>query len=200
LPPERVIYLIRQVCGALSEAHARGLIHRDIKPGNIIVTQRGGVPDFVKLLDFGLVKPAAGVGSSQQLTQENVIAGSPLYMSPEQSIAGRNLDGRSDLYSLGAVAYFLLTGQPPISGDSAMEIIVAHARDAVRPPSELRSDVPKALEDVVLRCLAKDREARFRDARELDQALAACATSGRWNHDAAAQWWSERLAAAPVAS
>jgi serine/threonine-protein kinase len=194
LPSERVIYLIRQVCGALAEAHACGLIHRDIKPGNIIVTQRGRVYDFVKLLDFGLVKPAAGSASSHQLTQENVIAGSPLFMSPEQSIAGRVLDPRSDLYSLGAVAYFLLTGQPPFSADSAMESIVAHARDAARAPSELNGEVPRDLENVVLRCLAKDREARFRDAGELEQALAGCESAGRWNHERAAQWWNEHSA------
>ena len=200
LPPQRVIYLIRQVCGALTEAHARGLIHRDIKPGNIIVTQRGGVFDFVKLLDFGLVKPAAGNASSNQLTQQNVIAGSPLFMSPEQSIAGRELDPRSDLYSLGAVAYFLLTGQPPFKGDSAMEIIVAHARDAVRSPTQLNSEIAKDLEDVVLRCLAKDREARFHNANELDRALAACESASRWNHDAAARWWSEHSTRATTTS
>jgi serine/threonine-protein kinase len=121
LSPERVIYLVRQVCGALAEAHARGLIHRDIKPGNIIITERGGSADFAKLLDFGLVK-SGDDAIAGHVTQENVIAGSPLFMSPEQSIAGRKLDGRSDLYSLGAVAYFLLTGQPPFSGESPMEI------------------------------------------------------------------------------
>lgn len=190
LPPERVVYLLRQVCAALAEAHARGLIHRDIKPGNIIVTERGGAFDFVKLLDFGLVKPAAG-NASHQLTQENVIAGSPLFMSPEQSIAGRELDPRSDLYSLGAVAYFLLTGRPPFSGESAMEIIVAHARDAVTPPSQINNTVPKDLELVVLRCLAKDRQGRFQTARELEGALAACDSCGHWNQEAAEHWWRE---------
>jgi serine/threonine-protein kinase len=199
LPAERVIYLLRQVCGALAEAHARGLIHRDIKPGNIIVTERGGSADFAKLLDFGLVKPAAS-DASHQLTQENVIAGSPLFMSPEQSTAGRGLDPRSDLYSLGAVAYFLLTGEPPFSGTSTMEIIVAHARDAVRPPSQRNAAVPKDLEDVVLRCLVKDPESRFPTAGELDHALAACESSGKWNDAAAAQWWSQRPMLATAAS
>jgi serine/threonine-protein kinase len=193
LPAERVVYLLRQVCGALGEAHANGLIHRDIKPGNIIATQRGGAFDFIKLLDFGLVKPAAG-NAAHQLTQDNVIAGSPLFMSPEQTIAGRELDPRSDLYSLGAVAYFLLTGRPPFPGDSAIEIIVAHARDAVTPPSHINNAVPKDLEAVVLRCLAKDREARFQTARELEVALAACDSCDHWNQEAAEQWWREHPA------
>ena len=200
LPPERVIYLIRQVCGALG---------RSPRPwARFIVTSSRATSsspsvaasaDFVKLLDFGLVKSGDGAIAGH-VTQENVIAGSPLFMSPEQSIAGRKLDGRSDLYSLGAVAYFLLTGQPPFSGESTMEIIVAHARDDARPPTQLNSEVPRDLEGIVLRCLAKDREARFPDADELDRALAACESAGRWSAEAAAAWWSERLTGAAVAS
>jgi serine/threonine-protein kinase len=192
LPPERVIHLLRQVCGALGEAHARGLVHRDVKPGNIIVTQRGGAFDFVKLLDFGLVKPATDNAAANQLTQENMIAGSPLYMSPEQSVASHELDGRSDLYSLGAVAYFLMTGQPPFAGLSTMEVIVAHARDAVTPPSRLNAAVPHDLEKAVLHCLEKDRNKRFQHAEDFDRALAGCELAGRWTQEQAIDWWREQ--------
>jgi serine/threonine-protein kinase len=197
LLPERVIHLLRQVCGALGEAHARGLVHRDVKPGNIIVTERGGVFDFVKLLDFGLVKPATG-STASDLTRENMIAGSPMYMSPEQSIAGRELDGRSDLYALGAVAYFLMTGQPPFAGPSTMEIIVAHARDTVIPPSQLNAAVPVDLEKLTLRCLEKSVDNRFQTAEELEQALADCELAGRWTQDQAAAWWRERTPDRPL--
>jgi serine/threonine-protein kinase len=192
LPAERIIHLLRQVCGALGEAHARGLVHRDIKPGNIIVTQRGGAFDFVKLLDFGLVKPATDNVAANQLTQENMTAGSPLYMSPEQSISARELDGRGDLYALGAVAYFLMTGQPPFVGPSAMEVIVAHARDTVTPPSQVNAAVPHDLEKTVLRCLEKSADNRFQTAEELERALTDCESAGRWTQHQAAAWWRER--------
>jgi serine/threonine-protein kinase len=198
LPPERIIHLLRQVCGALGEAHARGLVHRDIKPGNIIVTQRGGVFDFVKLLDFGLVKPVSDDVSANQLTQENVITGSPLFMSPEQSLAGREVDGRSDLYALGGVAYFLMTGQPPFAGRSAMEMLVAHARDTVTPPSRLNAALPPDLERLTLRCLEKSADKRFQTADELERSLADCESAGRWTQEQAAQWWRERASAAQL--
>src|SRR5262249_3658614 len=113
LPPARAVYLLRQVCGALQEAHAAGLIHRDIKPANIFACARGGQFDVAKLLDFGLVQSVRLEGDGQRLTQEGALAGTPAYMAPEQAAGETHLDGRSDLYSLGAVAYFLLTGQPP---------------------------------------------------------------------------------------
>src|SRR5262245_60391171 len=125
LPAARVIHLLRQVCGALQEAHTAGLIHRDIKPGNVLVCQRGGRHDVAKLLDFGLVQVHGLNPDGQQLTQEGAIAGTPAYMSPEQAAAKADLDGRSDLYSLGAVAYFLLTGQPPFVRDSAVQTLSA---------------------------------------------------------------------------
>jgi serine/threonine-protein kinase len=191
LPPERVIYLMRQVCGALQEAHGIGLVHRDIKPGNVLVCQRGGVPDVAKLLDFGLVRAPDSGALAQQLTQEGMIAGTPAYMSPEQAAGQAMLDGRSDLYSLGAVAYFLLTGQPPFLRATAVQTLAAHLSETVTAPQRLREDVPLDLQEVVLRCLEKEPPRRLPDADALEQALACCACAGSWTRERAAAWWRE---------
>src|SRR5215471_2691879 len=167
LPTERVIHLLRQTCQALREAHAIGLIHRDIKPGNIFVAQRGGVYDVAKLLDFGLVKPVAERPTAR-LTQDGAISGTPLYMSPEQAQGRDNLDARSDIYSLGAVAYNLVSGHPPFERDSSMEVIIAHARDEAPPPSQFQPALPNDLERIILRCLEKRPEDRFQDAGSLE--------------------------------
>jgi serine/threonine-protein kinase len=190
LPPGRVVYLLRRVCGALGEAHAAGLIHRDIKPSNIFAARRGGLGDVAKLLDFGLVRPAAR-SDTAHLSREGQVLGTPLYMSPEQASGGRELDGRSDLYSLGAVAYFLLTGRPPFEGQGGIAVLIAHARDPVVPPSQVRAGVPEDLERVVLRCLAKDPAQRYPDAEGLERALCQCACAGDWNRDRAARWWRD---------
>jgi serine/threonine-protein kinase len=190
LPPGRVVYLLRQVCGALREAHAAGLIHRDIKPSNIIAATRGGVEDVAKLLDFGLVRPAA-TARTARLSGEGQILGTPLFMAPEQATGGRELDERSDIYALGAVAYYLLTGRPPFEGDVGIAVLIAHARDPVVPPSRVRPGIPEDLEPIVLRCLAKDPAARFPDAESLEQALGACACAGDWDPARAARWWRD---------
>jgi serine/threonine-protein kinase len=190
LPPARAVYLLRQVCGALREAHAAGLIHRDIKPSNIFAARRGGMGDVAKLLDFGLVLPAARSGAAH-LSGEGQILGTPLYMAPEQATGRRELDERGDLYALGAVAYFLLTGRPPFEGEDGLGLLIAHARDPVVPPSRVRPGIPEDLERVVLRCLAKDPAGRFPDAEGLEQALATCACAGDWDQDRAARWWRE---------
>jgi serine/threonine-protein kinase len=188
LPPGRVVYLLRQVCGSLREAHAAGLIHRDIKPSNIFAARPGGLGDVAKLLDFGLVLPAASLGEPT-LTGETQIVGTPHYMSPEQAKGGRNLDGRSDIYSLGAVAYYLLTGRPPFQANGRAAILIAHARDQVEPPSRVRPGISADLERVVLRCLAKAPKQRFPDAEALERALGACACAGDWDQGRAAEWW-----------
>jgi len=196
--PERAIYLLAQVCDALSEAHAVGLIHRDIKPGNIFSAQRGGVYDVAKLLDFGLVKPVVE-DEPIHLTAEGSIAGSPLFMSPEQAMGDTHPDARSDIYSLGAVGYFLLTGQPPFMSDKPIKVLFAHAHDPVVPPSKLRPEIPDDLERVILRCLAKSPEERFQTATSLREALTACETADRWNRAQAAQWWEQQeLDASPA--
>jgi hypothetical protein len=189
LPAARAIHLLTQTCDALSEAHGRGLIHRDIKPGNIFSAQRGGYHDVAKLLDFGLAKPIGGPTAAVQLTQEGSITGSPLFMSPEQALGDSEPDARSDIYSLGAVAYYLLTGSPPFDGDRPIKIILAHAHEAVVPPSRLRGEIPSDLEKVVLRCLAKAPADRYQSAMELRQALSECVAAGGWAPEDATAWW-----------
>jgi serine/threonine-protein kinase len=188
LPPERAVYLLRQVCGSLSEAHTAGLIHRDLKPSNIFAARRGGMDDVAKLLDFGLVRPAA-THPGAHLSAEGQILGTPQFMSPEQAKGGGELDERSDIYSLGAVAYFLLTGQPPFDGDNGISVLIAHARDPVLPPSRIRPGIPMDLERVVLRCLAKAPPDRFADAEGVDRALRECACALDWDRERAARWW-----------
>jgi hypothetical protein len=192
MPPERVIYLLRQACDALREAHAAGLVHRDIKPANIFAAKRGGVYDVAKLLDFGLVKPVMNQEASVHLTSEGSITGSPLFMSPEQATGDGNVDVRSDIYSLGAVAYFLLASRPPFEGDRPIQVMIAHVRDEVLPPSKHRSEIPADLEQVVLRCLSKRPEDRYQSAANLAEALDQCESAGGWNRARAAQWWQDQ--------
>ncbi|MGO9469270.1 MAG: serine/threonine-protein kinase [Isosphaeraceae bacterium] len=189
LPAERVIHLLRQACRGLREAHGVGLIHRDIKPANVFAAHRGGLYDVVKLLDFGLVK-LVNENPSTRLSQEGGISGTPLFMSPEQARGQSDLDARSDIYSLGAVAYALLTGRPPFDGANAMDVMIAHVRDEVAWPSKY-ADVPADLEAVVLRCLAKSPADRFQDVDSLEQALAGCAAADQWTQWHAARWWHE---------
>ena len=168
-----------------------GLLHRDIKPANIFAAQRGGVFDVAKLLDFGLVKPISQRGLSLELTQEGAVTGSPLYMAPEQASSDPT-DARSDVYALGCVAYFLLTGRPPFVDQKAVRVLLAHVGEKPVPPSELREEVPADLEQVVLKCLAKAPKERFASAAELEAALAACGAADQWTDAQAARWWSSR--------
>src|SRR5262245_33880366 len=187
LPPARAIHFLRQVCGALEEAHGRGLIHRDIKPGNVMICERGGVRDFAKLLDFGLVLPPAWDMRGDKLTQDGTVTGTPAYLSPEQAAGQEAVDRRSDIYSVGAMSYFLLTGLPPFSGRTGMKLIAAHLYEVPEPFSRHRPDVPADLEAVILRCLAKDPNARFPDAESLNAALSSCCAAGQWTGRDAAQ-------------
>jgi serine/threonine-protein kinase len=191
LPPARAIHLLIQVCRALREAHNVGLLHRDIKPSNIIACERGGVFDVAKLLDFGLVHATGPRKDDDRLTHHGTIIGSPPYMSPEQASGKNELDPRSDIYSLGAVAYFLLTGQPPFVRETAMMMLMAHAYEPVLPPKDLRPELPVDLQAVVLRCLEKDTCRRFPDTLSLEQALASCASVDQWTEEQAASWWHD---------
>ena len=134
LPEARVAYLLQQACGSLAEAHAAGLVHRDVKPANLFLTRRGGMADFIKVLDFGLVKQAGGADEAH-LTAANAVTGTPLYLSPEAVNEPDRLDARADVYALGAVAYYLLTGTPVFTGTTVMEICMKHVREAPEPPS-----------------------------------------------------------------
>jgi serine/threonine-protein kinase len=181
-----VVYLLRQVCAALAEAHAGGLIHRDIKPGNIMLTQQAGLADVVKILDFGLVQHLGPSDGDAKLTQPGVMLGTPGYMAPEQATGGA--DVRSDIYSLGAVGYFLLTGQTPFSGRQMQQILTSLLLEPA-PVRALRPEVPADLEAVIQRCLRRDPEERFADIQGVDQALAACTSAASWGSEEAAAWW-----------
>jgi serine/threonine-protein kinase len=190
IPPARSVYLMDQVCSALNEAHGIGLVHRDIKPANIFCAYRGGVFDVAKLLDFGLAKPTLEAGAQLQLTMEGTVTGSPLYMSPEQATGDDSVDARSDIYSLGAVLYYMLTGQPPFMSDNPLKVMIAHASQEVVPPRQIKPELPIELEEIVLRCLEKDPEHRFQDVAELQGALRELVFEESWSSELASDWWS----------
>ena len=192
LPPGRVVYLFRQVCAALAEAHGLGMVHRDLKPANVFVAVRGGESDVAKVLDFGLVKLTGDPGIAA-LTTDMMISGTALFMAPEQAMGERTLDARADLYALGAGMYFALTGRPPFEGARPFAVMMAHARDPVTPPRAVRPDVPADLERVVLRCLAKRPEDRYPSSKALGEALGDCASAGEWGPNRAEAWWEVYL-------
>jgi serine/threonine-protein kinase len=171
LPPARAVRILTQLCGALGEAHARGLVHRDLKPGNVMLCERGGVEDVVKLLDFGLVAGLREGASDPKITQAGLIIGTPAFMSPEQCAGEANVTSLSDIYSLGALGYFLVIGHAPFVGRSELRVLAAHLYESPPSISELRPDVPPELVSVLERCLAKDPILRFSDAASVEHAL-----------------------------
>jgi serine/threonine-protein kinase len=205
LPPARVVHLLRQACGALSEAHAAGLIHRDIKPANLMICLYGGIPDFLKILDFGLVKDIGAIeekpegeavgngGGDAGLSQDGSLLGTPLYMAPEGMSDPTKVDARADLFALGAVGYFLLTGHSPFPGRTAIEIF---KRERHGPPAPLATEapgpVPAPLAETIGRCLAFDRAERPATAEALDAMLEPCAAAEPWPIEAARAWWRDR--------
>jgi serine/threonine-protein kinase len=189
--PGRAVYLMDQVCAALIEAHGIGLVHRDIKPANIFCAYRGGVFDVAKLLDFGLAKKTIDAGDgTMHLTIEGTITGSPLFMSPEQATGGDDVDGRSDIYSLGAVMYLMLTGRAPFEFDNPVKVMIAHASQDVEPPRAHNAAIPQELEDVILRCLEKDPDHRFQDVAALQRALREVVVDEPWSSERAHEWWN----------
>ena len=195
LRPERVIYLLRQVCESLAEAHQTGLVHRDIKPANIYVCRLGTRFDFAKLLDFGLVKSSLpSAGGDSQLTLPHVAAGTPGFMAPEMVTGEGVVDGRADIYSLGCLAYWMLTGELVFSEGTPVQIAFAHANTQPEPPSRRTElEIPQALENVVMSCLEKDREKRPQTAEELAGLLSAAEGDPRWSRESAAQWWGKHV-------
>jgi eukaryotic-like serine/threonine-protein kinase len=194
LPPGRVVHVLRQVCEALAEAHGAGLVHRDIKPANILLSEVGGIPDFAKVVDFGLVKDVTGT-DDLRLTREDVFAGTPQYLAPETIENGMSSDPRSDLYAVGAVAYFLLTGTPVFEG-RLVEVIQSHLQHSPVPPSaRLGRRIPAKLERIVLDCLEKDPSRRPESARVLMERFAACDDVEPWPTEEAQRWWRARKTA-----
>jgi eukaryotic-like serine/threonine-protein kinase len=189
LPPGRAAYFLKQACLALQEAHGMGLIHRDLKPGNLIASKLGGIPDVLKLLDFGLVHGTHREPGWEKLSFQGFIAGTPAYSSPEQAGGQREVDARSDIYSVGAVGYFLLEGRPPFEGETPHHVMVAHLEQPVPPLRAPGQEIPPDLEAVIRQCLEKDPANRFPDVMSLHQALAACACADLWTESVAAEWW-----------
>jgi hypothetical protein len=193
-PPERVVHVLQAICGALVEAHERGLVHRDIKPGNIMLVRQGGEEDVPKLLDFGLVKELTG-GGAVGATAEGALTGTPLYMAPEVIKRADAAGPASDLYALGAVAYYLLTGTHVFAGDTVVEVCGHHLHsEPQRPTDRLGAPVPEVLEELVLWCLAKDPTDRPASARALQRQLRAIEDVAPWTPEAAAAWWADHSA------
>ncbi len=190
MPPARVVHVLRQVCASLSEAHGIGLIHRDIKPANIVLCERGGIHDTVKVLDFGLVKELDRPESAP-LTRSDAVTGTPQYIPPEALTDPDHIDGRSDLYSLGATAFFLLTGEDLFHGGTLIEICTHHLHTPPRDPRTVVPEVPVDLAEIVLACLAKNPADRPESARALSARLASCSVAGGWTDEDAERWWRE---------
>ena len=191
-PEGRIIHVLRQVCGSLAEAHQSGLVHRDIKPANIILTRRGGVYDMVKVLDFGLVRTVHAPSADKATL--NAVVGTPHFMSPEAITDPAKVDSRTDLYSLGAVGYWLLTGKTLFDSDAIDELLSLHVKILPAGASErLGSTVSPDLERTIMQCLAKIPERRYPSASTLDSALADCAAAGTWSPADAEKWWNANL-------
>jgi eukaryotic-like serine/threonine-protein kinase len=192
--PDRAMFLLRQACHSLAEAHARGLVHRDIKPANIYVCRMGLEYDFVKVLDFGLVKVRRR-GDRQALTATiEHTTGTPAYMAPEIILGESNVDRRADVYALGCVAYYLLTGQLVFEADSPMQMLMQHVQAEPVPPSKRTElKIPRELDELVLACLHKDPRQRPQNAEELLAMAWQCKTCDAWNHQTARTWWETHL-------
>lgn len=191
MPQERVVHVLVQACASLGEAHEHGLIHRDIKPANLVLTQFALQRDFVKILDFGLVKRETGLsGEVTTLSQTGQITGTPAYMAPELAVCDE-IDHRADLYALGCTAYWLLTGKPMFNETSAMKMIMAHVTEQPEPLCEVMAEPPlPELESLITSCLEKHRDDRPASAAELAERLAELPLPERWTQARADAWWS----------
>jgi len=189
-PPDRVVHILRQVCGALREAHRLGMVHRDIKPSNVLIFPDGAPHDQVKVVDFGLVHSLADeLDPEAKITRDGLIVGTPEYMSPEQA-SGCAIDGRSDLFSLGSVAYYLLTGREAFHRENPLKTLLAVVNEEPKPLVNYNPHLPADLAHVVGRCLTKRPDDRFATAADLERALADCSRADLWTEDRATAWWA----------
>jgi serine/threonine-protein kinase len=202
LPAERVVYLVRQMCHSLSEAESVGLVHRDVKPANIIVCRYGEDYDFVKLLDFGIVKALRDpvkYDPSATLTAAHIVRGTPAFIAPEQALEAATVDHRADIYAVGCVAYWLLTAQLVFTADSPMALVMHHAHTPPeRPSSRTELPIPPALDDLVMTCLAKNPADRPQTARELVHRLDCVPLANVWSEQRAREWWEQHQPASQV--
>ena len=198
LPAERAIHVLRQVCHSLSEAHSRGLVHRDVKPANIFLCRYGEEFDFVKVLDFGIVGAVRELGPAETMAMQTIadaVLGTPAFIAPEQA-RGDKFDGRADLYAVGCVAYWLLTGELVFESDTAMGLLLKHTQTEPVPPSKrLGAELPAGLDEIILSCLAKDPAKRPQSARELALRLSVIPDAGRWTQEEARAWWTANVPA-----
>jgi serine/threonine-protein kinase len=191
VPAERAIYLLRQICQSLAEAEGHGLVHRDIKPANVLVCRYGGEHDFVKVLDFGIVKVTHRASPDSVVTQENVLRGTPAFIAPEQVLSRDDIDSRADIYSVGCVAYWLLTSDLVFRGDTPIAVMMHHAHTAPVPVSQRTElPIPPQLDQLILSCLEKDPARRPQSARELSRRLGEIPVTSPWTEERAFLWWS----------
>ena len=187
-PPERVIMLLRQACRSLAEAHEHGLVHRDIKPANLFVTRLGAEYDYLKVLDFGIVKDHPGQARTM-LSSQGILQGTPAFMAPELIRGETPLDGRSDLYALACTAYLALTGRLVFEANTPAQMLLHHVQSAPLPPSKVSPQpIPEELEWIVMTCLEKDPAKRVQSAQELHAQLARV-PGETWTQDRAREWW-----------
>jgi serine/threonine-protein kinase len=199
IPSERAVHLLKQVCHSLAEAHAQGLIHRDIKPANVYVCRYGREVDFVKVLDFGLVKPLTAHRAGAATTAGHTVRGTPAFMSPEQVLGTQPIDGRSDIYAVGCLAYWLVTGQMVFTGRTAMETITQHAQARpVAPSQRTELAIPEAFDRVILACLEKNPDDRPATASTLLERLSTVWNGEAWTAERARRWWDFHYPAGSV--
>jgi len=194
VPADRGLFLLRQVCHSLADAHARGLVHRDVKPANVYVCRKGLDYDFVKVLDFGLVKVQDSRSVRLTLEGASQTTGTPAYMAPEIILGGTEVDRRADVYALGCVAYYLLTGQLVFEADTPMKMLLQHLQARPVPPSsrtELK--IPREIDEFVMACLEKNPDNRPQDARALWLRASSCSACDTWSQEAARTWWETHL-------
>ncbi len=188
--PERTVFLLQQACESLGDAHSHGLIHRDVKPANLYACRMGLADDFLKVLDFGLVKDQREPEGSLKLTIQEATTGTPAFMPPEMAVGSEDIDARSDIYSLGCVAYWMLTGQTVFDQTNPVAMAIDHVKTEPDPPSiRTEIEVPAELDEIILKSLAKRPEDRYQTAIEFKDALEGCPLPSQWSQKRASEWW-----------